>query len=273
MREVKTCDRCRQFKRRCDLLKPSCSRCLQAGVQCSFDTAAAVAAAAATATSTTTAASTPGSTATASATSSAPPSAASTTAVFSPKPKPEPPVQVGLHRYPSVGSSPLTPQEAPVTPGSIESDPGATEFAAEDIQLPSRRRSNTQVLIQRVVRKRKRNCLSCLRCHRLKVKCDKELPCGRCKSSGNGGDCYYSYNKGPNSGKFPCPTLTPAIIAQIPPTGENRSGANGWQITHKVRGTSHWRDLMSKVCTPISFCLYQSELPAETNSLLISLAQ
>jgi hypothetical protein len=93
----------------------------------------------------------------------------------------------------------------------------------------------------RVVRKRKRNCLSCLRCHRLKVKCDKELPCGRCKSSGNGRECYYSYNKGPNGGKFPCPTAPSN-------NEETKTVLATWQVQHKVRGSSHWRDLMTKVC-------------------------
>ena len=271
MREVKTCDRCRQFKRRCDLLKPSCTRCLQAGVQCSFDTAAAVAAAVAASSST--AASTPASapvSATTPTTSSVLTSAS--TAAYPPTPKIEPLSQTGPYVYPSYTSStsPITPQDAPVTPGSIESDPGVTEFSTDNIPLPTRRRTNSnQVLIQRVVRKRKRNCLSCLRCHRLKVKCDKELPCGRCKSSGNGGDCYYSYNKGPNSGKFPCPTLTPAVLAQIPPAGDHsKSANNGWQLTHKVRGISHWKDLMAKVCSQMSSFTFAAQLwSRQTNSL------
>ncbi|KAF7559398.1 hypothetical protein G7046_g4753 [Stylonectria norvegica] len=74
--------------------------------------------------------------------------------------------------------------------------------------------------------------------------CDKELPCGRCQNSGNGRECYYSYNKGPNGGRFPCPT------AAVVPTGESaKASAATWHVQHKVRGSSHWRDLMTKIGT------------------------
>jgi hypothetical protein len=106
----------------------------------------------------------------------------------------------------------------------------------------------------RVVRKRKRNCLSCLRCHRLKVKCDKELPCGRCKSSGKGRECYYSYNKGPNAGKFPCPTPTiPASKGGASASqtslvaGTGKPDQEMWHASHEPRGSSHWRDLMTRI--------------------------
>ncbi|EHK25931.1 uncharacterized protein TRIVIDRAFT_188355 [Trichoderma virens Gv29-8] len=180
MREVKTCDRCRHFKRRCDLLKPSCSRCIQAGVRCSFDVNGVAV-----------------------------------------------PGQNGL-------ISPTASTESPEPHAGVDANgmpiDGASAAGSAANQL-------------RVVRKRKRNCLSCLRCHRLKVKCDKELPCGRCKSSGNGRECYYSYNKGPNGGKFPCPTA-PSSTSE-----ETTTVLATWQVQHKVRGSSHWRDLMTKIGT------------------------
>jgi hypothetical protein len=37
IREVQTCLRCRESKRRCDKTKPICSRCYQAGVACIYD--------------------------------------------------------------------------------------------------------------------------------------------------------------------------------------------------------------------------------------------
>jgi hypothetical protein len=46
----------------------------------------------------------------------------------------------------------------------------------------------------RTVRKRDRAVLSCTRCHRLKVKCDKGRPCGRCRRSGYGTNCIFSYD-------------------------------------------------------------------------------
>lgn len=232
MREVRTCDRCRHFKRRCDLLKPSCSRCMQAGVRCSFDPNGAAAAAAS-------------ASAASAAASAAPTSAASSTETMG-------------HAASSIsGSSPsqdhatTTATTTPTNNGlispstSTESpEPSLTGTVDSGVPHDGASGTNTPLAGQRVIRKRKRNCLSCLRCHRLKVKCDKELPCGRCKGSGNGRECYYSYNKGPNGGKFPCPT------APFVANGGDEQKANiaTWHVQHKVRGSSHWRDLMTKVC-------------------------
>jgi hypothetical protein len=132
--------------------------------------------------------------------------------------------------------SPTTTIDSPEPNQIISADPTPAQNLPED--------AITTQDGQRIVRKRKRNCLSCLRCHRLKVKCDKELPCGRCKSSGNGRECYYSYNKGPNGGKFPCPTAPAG--GPIDPENKKPQLAS-WQITHKVRGSSHWRELMARV--------------------------
>lgn len=215
MREVKTCERCRHFKRRCDLLKPSCSRCIQAGVRCSFDVNGVALSAAS---------SSPASSRHARAGTAV--TAASAGAFSSPPLNGElgSAGQNGLISPTASTESPEPHLGAQVDANGMPIDPSA---------------DGTNPL--RVVRKRKRNCLSCLRCHRLKVKCDKELPCGRCKSSGNGRECYYSYNKGPNGGKFPCPTA--------PSNGEEtKTVLATWQVQHKVRGSSHWRDLMTKVC-------------------------
>ena len=231
LRLVKTCDRCRHFKRRCDLLKPSCSRCVQASVRCSFDLTAAAAAAAAAAASSTTlsTASASASTFTSASTLGAVPASVSASL----------PIQNNLAINPSLEGliSPSVSTESP------ESLPNAPPVSAPDASVdPVPSDVDPSVPSERIVRKRKRNCLSCLRCHRLKVKCDKELPCGRCKSSGNGRECYYNYNKGPNGGQFACPT------APIPPPGQNaKSSTATWHITHKVRGASHWRELMTKV--------------------------
>ncbi|KEY66262.1 hypothetical protein S7711_09188 [Stachybotrys chartarum IBT 7711] len=204
MREVRTCDRCRQFKRRCDLTKPSCSRCVQAGVRCSYSVAGA-----------------PSKTVRCIASTSSPAQEASaptpsSVGLISPSDSTESP-------EPYLIAASLTQDLGPATQ---DTGPGPAALATA----------------QRIVRKRKRNCLSCLRCHRLKVKCDKDLPCGRCKGSGNGRECYYSYNKGPNSGKFPCPT---APIAQSGDNAEPELAT--WHTSHKVRGATHWRDLMTRI--------------------------
>lgn len=241
MREVKTCDRCRHFKRRCDLLKPSCSRCIQAGVRCSFDVNGVAV---------------PGG---AGAGSSAPNGnniSTSNSTASSSIPLLNAPTLIAAHPLPNASSTAggsSNNDELSVTPTnhnglispttSTESpEPQHASIDANGVPLDGAA-SGSAAGAGRIVRKRKRNCLSCLRCHRLKVKCDKELPCGRCKASGNGRECYYSYNKGPNGGKFPCPTAPTSNSSE-----ETKTVLATWQVQHKVRGSSHWRDLMTKVC-------------------------
>lgn len=298
MREAKTCDRCRHFKRRCDLLKPQCTRCIQAGVRCSFNTDAQ-------------AQPEPAFHLSSLASTLLPPPmpqqqpAPTHASVFPslsadlsalPAPHQHHLVHHHHHRQRKASSPPFpTPTSANVPHinpvASIASTDSAASPAREDLDLGATPSSNgvlnglispitstespepgsassTAIYVdgpppppppadgspadqalprsgqhqQRIVRKRKRNCLSCLRCHRLKVKCDKELPCGRCKASGNGRECYYSYNKGPNGGKFPCPT------APVPSSrDEKKPQMATWQVQHRVRGSSHWRELMIKV--------------------------
>jgi len=283
MREVKTCDRCRHFKRRCDLLKPSCTRCVQAGVRCSFDVTGTAAPSAGTQAAATVAPQRAGTFGPTGAQHAPPPlqqqqqqhhasnlqaspQFASSSAVGGPRaanaampaPSNAPPPASGPVNGAAVASSSSaspgqddlagTPTNGLISPTtSTESpEPGSSNIQDQDEpptphDAPTSGSATTNG--QRIVRKRKRNCLSCLRCHRLKVKCDKELPCGRCKASGNGRECYYSYNKGPNGGKFPCPT------APVPSSkDEKKPQMATWQVQHRVRGSSHWRELMTKVC-------------------------
>lgn len=240
MREVKTCDRCRHFKRRCDLLKPSCTRCSQAGVRCSFETK--------TIAPSTSSTSLPG-------TAAALQSAASLS----------PSVNGGRSGAdasddggrglisPSASTDDAEPQRRT---SSLSTGPTATRPSINSGEDGAGGEAATTTTTaapgspsQKVIRKRKRNCLNCLRCHRLKVKCDKELPCGRCKTSGNGRECYYSYNKGPNGGKFPCPTV-PATSKTASGTDITKSSQATWQVSHEPRGASHWRDLMTSVRCP-----------------------
>ncbi|KAG9250711.1 N-terminal binuclear Zn cluster-containing protein [Emericellopsis atlantica] len=215
MREVKTCDRCRHFKRRCDLLKPSCSRCVQAGVRCSFEN--------------------PGSGGVSSASA---PNGSSVSPVLKYEDNPD-----GKNGLISPSDSVEETSEQKLLINSLSGAVDASSLADDSTTVAGPSSGGGAHAGQRVVRKRKRNCLSCLRCHRLKVKCDKELPCGRCKSSGNGRECYYSYNKGPNGGKFPCPTVpNPSSGSEI-----TKSTQATWHVSHEPRGSSHWRDLMTKI--------------------------
>ncbi len=215
-REVKTCERCRSFKRRCDLLRPSCTRCAQAGVRCSFDIHKTVDLSAVYG-------------------ESGPRSSISKVAVD------KVPTTAAPHNG-NDSSADAIQRSTSADEDGLDTAPPRADDEEKAVYTITR---NLEVVDGRVIRKRKRNCLSCLRCHRLKVKCDKELPCGRCKSSGNGRECYYSYNKGRNEGKYPCATA---------PTGTNEDESTllaPWQVQHKVRGSSHWRDLMAKVCSII----------------------
>lgn len=215
IREIKTCERCRGFKRRCDLVKPSCTRCAQAGVRCSFDIH----------------------------------KTANLNALYHASGPDSTLRDVAADQMPRGAADPRSANGSadPSQPSTVDEN-GFDKLhlgATDDEETTQRIPGSIEAVGGRVIRKRKRNCLSCLRCHRLKVKCDKELPCGRCKSSGNGRECYYSYNKGRNEGKFPCPTA---------PTGTNEDESTllaPWQVQHKVRGSSHWRDLMAKVCCNI----------------------
>lgn len=242
LREVRTCDRCRKFKRRCDLLRPTCTRCQQARVPCSFETQPAPeggsgeqqSSSAVARQSTTTLS--PGESGDGTAGAMHGLISPSSTDLGDPQPQPQPQPQT-LTGLMSVRPPPPAPQAGEDREMSISDSVADTPSVAA---VATRGNAGAK----RVVRKRKRNWISCLRCHRLKVKCDKALPCGRCTTTGNGRECYYTYNKGPNGGKFPCPTV---------PMG--RAGAGGvteslqatWQVSHESRGASHWRDLMTKV--------------------------
>lgn len=243
MREVKTCDRCRHFKRRCDLLKPSCSRCIQAGVRCSFDVnginapgdpAPAPQASRKPHNATLNGQTSPGSLQPSAAAHYVPVGAPATQT-----PPTDPTTTSATHGLISPTTTTESPEPRPSSMGGV----AARSIGLVDAGVGAATDSSGSAAAgpAKIVRKRKRNCLSCLRCHRLKVKCDKELPCGRCKASGNGRECYYTYNKGPNGGKFPCPSAPMS-------NGEDKKTIMAtWQTQHRVRGSSHWRDLMTKI--------------------------
>ncbi|KAK5993894.1 hypothetical protein PT974_07331 [Cladobotryum mycophilum] len=252
MREVKTCGRCRHFKRRCDLLKPACSRCIQASTHCNYNSDEGGSA------DSFSSVDTP-STATTTSFSFVPINAAPISAVPA-NAVPSGAISVlanpvgGPAFVPSItATSPPTNDDISsnptnhhglISPSTSTESPEPQPSTVDNVPAPEESTASVEppAPAQRIIRKRKRNCLSCLRCHRLKVKCDKELPCGRCKSSGNGRECYYTYNKGPNGGKFPCPSAPTSNKVE-----ETKTVLATWQVQHKVRGSSHWRDLMTKI--------------------------
>jgi hypothetical protein len=69
---------------------------------------------------------------------------------------------------------------------------------------------------QKEVRKRQRQTLSCLPCRRLKVKCDREQPCGHCVWSERAASCRYA--------AFPRSTANAKSIADGP-SGEDHKAS------------------------------------------------
>lgn len=87
------------------------------------------------------------------------------------------------------------------------------------------------------VKQRQRAQLSCIRCHRLKVRCDRDLPCSRCRASGWGKFCEFRYRTEKAN-----PSLD-AGAAKIGPDPDDR--VKSWRA--KRRGATHWGDLFSAV--------------------------
>ena len=155
-REIQTCTRCKDSKRRCDKLKPSCSRCNRAGQTCIY-----------------------------------------TEAISSTEPN-----NGLLSPSLSSNSSPLEKESAP----------------------------------GRVVKRRDRATLSCTRCHRLKVRCDKRQPCcSRCARLGYGRDCIFTHNLQP-----------PLSVGPFVVEGDDAETIVSLWFLRK-RGSSHWRALMTRV--------------------------
>ena len=164
-REVATCNRCRQSKRKCDKSKPNCTRCERAGAQCTYE-------------------------------------------------------EHQMETEPSVHSDQqdYTPATTPPTPSS------------------QRQR----------IKKRNRVCLSCTRCHSLKVKCDQKQPCARCSRSGVEATCTYTHNAKPF--RQPHKQSTDRSRTEVPfaLTGEDPEFVVAtWYL--RRRGSTHFRAILDRV--------------------------
>ncbi|ROV99924.1 hypothetical protein VMCG_06160 [Cytospora schulzeri] len=86
-------------------------------------------------------------------------------------------------------------------------------------------------------RKRNRKTLSCVQCHRSKVKCDRESPCDRCSKAGRTDECTYGLEApGPNG--------------QDGPGRELSSQLNGMYYAssiHMNSGLTNWATLMEEL--------------------------
>ncbi|KAL7941861.1 hypothetical protein V8C42DRAFT_169946 [Trichoderma barbatum] len=95
----------------------------------------------------------------------------------------------------------------------------------------------------KTVRRRQRAHLSCTRCRRLKVGCDKELPCSRCRRSGWGRQCTYTHRADKDS--------SASASDAAPDSGfvtEREDAQNiftSW-LTRR-RGPTHWKAFISRL--------------------------
>ncbi|KAL5375303.1 hypothetical protein DPSP01_011312 [Paraphaeosphaeria sporulosa] len=158
-REIQTCTRCKDSKRRCDKRKPSCTRCHRAGQTCIY------------------------------------------------------------------------PENAPKE-NSIEHQTGLLSPSSSSHPSPL----ETESAPGRLVKKRDRATLSCTRCHRLKVKCDKRQPCcSRCSRLGHGRDCMYTH-------KIEPPTSAGPFVVD----GDDAETIVSLWFLRK-RGSSHWKILLTRL--------------------------
>jgi len=174
IREIQTCTRCKDSKRRCDKLKPSCSRCQRAGQICIYPEA--------------------------------------------------------ISKETSI--EPRTGRRAPRQPGARGEGSGLLSPSSSSRSSPLEEESAPG----RVIKKRDRATLSCTRCHRLKVKCDKKQPCcSRCARLGHGRDCVYTHKV------QPLPLAGPFVV-----DGEDAETIVSLWFLRK-RGSSHWKALLMRV--------------------------
>ena len=89
-----------------------------------------------------------------------------------------------------------------------------------------------------IAKTRQRAHLSCGRCHRLKVKCDRDLPCGRCRGTGWGRHC--SYNHQVADDKQHTQTRSEGEEAQ-----PGSLVSSSWHAQR--RGPTHWKQVLSTV--------------------------
>ncbi|KAH8807558.1 hypothetical protein F5884DRAFT_833292 [Xylogone sp. PMI_703] len=109
-----------------------------------------------------------------------------------------------------------------------------------------------------IIKRRNRAHLSCIRCYRLKVKCDKGLPCSRCRISGWGEYCAYHHRIESNTPSSDTHSSQAFIVKEDP-----GNIATSWHAQR--RGATHWSNVLSKLklqaeCADIPACHIVSEV-------------
>lgn len=110
----------------------------------------------------------------------------------------------------------------------------------------------TPVAQRQGVKRRNRACLSCTRCHRLKVKCDQMQPCSRCCRSGAEVTCTYTHATKPPQQRpeQPCDKSHPTVPFAL--TGEDPEFVVAtWYL--RKRGSTHYRAILNRVSVSLLF--------------------
>lgn len=143
---ARACQRCRNFKTRCDKEKPRCTRCARVGATCEYS-------------------------------DYNPPSLVD----FS-----------GGRSSPILDEAILLSAPDPVPCTTIpKSENGYSGNSLPQPSDPMDDLSNNSTLPEKPRLRRERAILSCLRCRRHKVRCDRRSPCGRCQKLNKRDQCVY----------------------------------------------------------------------------------
>ncbi|UKZ70946.1 uncharacterized protein TrAtP1_011914 [Trichoderma atroviride] len=121
----------------------------------------------------------------------------------------------------------------PTRSSSEQSSPSDESAPSSDIV--------TAQQILKTVKRRNRAHLSCTRCHRLKVRCDKKLPCSRCRSSGWGQQCTYTHRVESDPSASDAGQDALCAAAHEDPKHIYTS----WHT--RRRGATHWKTLVSRI--------------------------
>ncbi|KAL7928251.1 hypothetical protein V8C35DRAFT_333163 [Trichoderma chlorosporum] len=158
--------------------------------------------------------------------------------------------------------------EAPLQPAAAQS---LSLFVLQEQQKPSINNGDIHnVQEPTLVKKRQRAQLSCIRCHRLKVKCNRDLPCLRCRTSGFGKFCEYHHRiekASASSGDDP-----PKMVY------DPETPIKSWHTQR--RSATHWSELLSTlkiqamqtdlpVCRLISDLIHQQKTTNTSNASLL----
>lgn len=215
-RPISACRRCRQFKVRCDRKRPKCTRCSKASASCDYGTL--------------------------------PRDAKPTSKVIDVN-------AVGNYSHEAC-SSPSTPDsgqvegnDAHLTGGSGSSigntskdKPKAKQYQIRSAAQVGKSRANGKVkmtIADRVKLSRDRAILSCLRCRKHKVRCDRTLPCAKCIKSKKEAHCVYvetDYGSGRSISTAHQNALSLIATRYIDPR---------WNSA--LRNGTHWNALLTEV--------------------------